>query len=80
MADGIRNRQEIAVRLTGNTRQIRGIEVSRIPGLFQTPEYARVVFDSLAEFRASPRRPRPPSRSGCADKRPCTTRRRRSGF
>ncbi|MFD7530252.1 helix-turn-helix domain-containing protein [Streptomyces sp. NPDC059849] len=54
LAGGIRNRQEIAVRLTGNTKQIRGIEVSRIPGLFQTPEYARVVFDSLAEFRGIP--------------------------
>jgi transcriptional regulator with XRE-family HTH domain len=54
LAGGIRNRQEIAVRLTENTTQIRGIEVSRIPGLFQTPEYARTVFDSLAEFRGIP--------------------------
>ncbi|WP_225097046.1 helix-turn-helix transcriptional regulator [Streptomyces sp. CoH27] len=54
LAGGIRGRQEIAVRLTENTQQIRALEVSRIPGLFQTPEYARVVFDSLAEFRGIP--------------------------
>jgi hypothetical protein len=27
------------------------VEVSRVPGLFQTPEYARVIFDANAEFR-----------------------------
>ncbi|MGW9117489.1 helix-turn-helix domain-containing protein [Streptomyces sp. NPDC055663] len=54
LAGGLRGRQEIAVRLTENTARIRGIEVSRIPGLFQTPEYARAVFDSLAEFRGIP--------------------------
>ncbi|MGW2417889.1 helix-turn-helix domain-containing protein [Streptomyces sp. NPDC001709] len=54
LAGGFRGRQEIAVRLTENTKQIRGLEVSRIPGLFQTPEYARAVFDSLAEFRGIP--------------------------
>lgn len=54
LAGGHRGRQEIAVRLTDSTQQIRGLEVSRIPGLFQTPEYARVVFDSLAEFRGIP--------------------------
>jgi transcriptional regulator with XRE-family HTH domain len=54
LAGGMRGRQEIAVGLTENTRRIRGIEVSRIPGLFQTPEYARVVFESLAEFRGIP--------------------------
>jgi hypothetical protein len=51
LAGGHRGRQEIAVRLTETTTQTRGLEDSRIPGLFQTPEYARVVFDSLAEFR-----------------------------
>ncbi|MET8803596.1 helix-turn-helix transcriptional regulator [Streptomyces sp. NPDC004546] len=54
LAGGLQGRQEIAVRLTENTRQIRGLEVSRIPGLFQTPQYARAVFDSLAEFRGIP--------------------------
>jgi transcriptional regulator with XRE-family HTH domain len=51
LAGGHRGRQEIAVRQTEATRTIRGLEVSRVPGLFQTPEYARVIFDSNAEFR-----------------------------
>lgn len=51
LAGGHRGRQEIAVRQTENTTLIRGLEVSRIPGLFQTPEYARAIFDSNAEFR-----------------------------
>jgi transcriptional regulator with XRE-family HTH domain len=54
LAGGHRGRQEIAVRQTENTGTIRGLEVSRIPGLFQTPEYARVIFDSNAEFRGIP--------------------------
>ncbi len=51
LAGGHRGRQEIAVRQTEHTAMIRGLEVSRIPGLFQTPEYARVIFDANAEFR-----------------------------
>ncbi|WNM35345.1 helix-turn-helix transcriptional regulator [Streptomyces sp. Li-HN-5-11] len=51
LAGGHRGRQEIAIRQTEATRLIRGLEVSRVPGLFQTPEYARVIFDSNAEFR-----------------------------
>ncbi|MER6160877.1 helix-turn-helix transcriptional regulator [Streptomyces sp. NPDC001868] len=51
LAGGHRGRQEIAVRQTEATTMLRGLEVSRIPGLFQTPEYARVIFDSNAEFR-----------------------------
>jgi transcriptional regulator with XRE-family HTH domain len=51
LAGGIRGRQEIAVKLTDNTREIRGLEVARIPGLFQTPQYARAVFEALSEFR-----------------------------
>ncbi|MEU0189445.1 helix-turn-helix transcriptional regulator [Streptomyces afghaniensis] len=54
LAGGHRGRQEIAVRQTETTTLIRGLEVSRIPGLFQTPEYARVIFDSNAEFRGIP--------------------------
>jgi hypothetical protein len=53
-AGGHRGRQEIAVRQTEGTKAIRGLEVSRVPGLFQTPEYARVIFDSNAEFRGIP--------------------------
>lgn len=54
LAGGHRNRQEIAVRQTQHTDLIRGLEVSRIPGLFQTPEYARAIFDASAEFRGIP--------------------------
>ena len=54
LAGGHRGRQEIAVRQTETTKAIRGLEVSRIPGLFQTPEYARVIFDANAEFRDIP--------------------------
>ncbi|UXY25013.1 helix-turn-helix transcriptional regulator (plasmid) [Streptomyces cynarae] len=54
LAGGHRGRQEIAVRQTEATKNIRGLEVSRIPGLFQTPEYARVIFDINAEFRGIP--------------------------
>ncbi|WP_432171846.1 helix-turn-helix domain-containing protein [Streptomyces sp. 1222.5] len=54
LAGGHRGRQEIAVRQTEATSLIRGLEVSRVPGLFQTPEYARVIFDANAEFREIP--------------------------
>ncbi|WP_432021075.1 helix-turn-helix domain-containing protein [Streptomyces sp. 1222.5] len=54
LAGGHRGRQEIAVRQTEATTLIRGVEVSRVPGLFQTPEYARVIFDANAEFRGIP--------------------------
>ncbi|MGX1222017.1 helix-turn-helix domain-containing protein [Streptomyces ambofaciens] len=54
LAGGHRGRQEIAVRQTEATAMIRGLEVSRVPGLFQTPEYARVTFDANAEFRGIP--------------------------
>lgn len=51
LAGGHRGRQEVAVRQTEATKMIRGLEVSRVPGLFQTPEYARVIFDANAAFR-----------------------------
>lgn len=54
LAGGHRGRQEIAVRQTQATKTIRGLEVSRVPGLFQTPEYARVIFEANAEFRGIP--------------------------
>lgn len=54
LAAGHRGRQEIAVRQTDATREIRGLEVSRVPGLFQTPEYARDIFDTNADFRGIP--------------------------
>jgi transcriptional regulator with XRE-family HTH domain len=54
LAGGHRGRQELAVHQTENTKEIRGLEVSRVPGLFQTPEYARVIFDANASFRGIP--------------------------
>ncbi|MGW4784872.1 helix-turn-helix domain-containing protein [Streptomyces sp. NPDC004230] len=54
LAGGHRGRQEVAVRQTEHTTTIRGLEVTRIPGLFQTPEYARIIFDSNAAFRDIP--------------------------
>ncbi|QIB45225.1 helix-turn-helix domain-containing protein [Streptomyces aureoverticillatus] len=54
LSGGHRGRQEIAVRQTEATRLTRGLEVSRVPGLFQTPEYARRIFEANAEFRGIP--------------------------
>ncbi|MFJ8010772.1 Scr1 family TA system antitoxin-like transcriptional regulator [Streptomyces fagopyri] len=54
LADGHRSRQEIAIRQTADTSVVRGLEVSRIRGLFQTLEYARTMFDTNAEFRGIP--------------------------
>jgi transcriptional regulator with XRE-family HTH domain len=54
LAGGHRGRQEIAVQQTDATKTIRGLEVSRVPGLFQTQEYARAIFEANAEFRSIP--------------------------
>lgn len=51
LTGGHRARQELAILETAATWTIRGLEVTRIPGLFQTPDYARHVFESNAEFR-----------------------------
>ncbi|MEU2510583.1 helix-turn-helix domain-containing protein [Streptomyces syringium] len=55
LANGHRGRQELAVAETSRTRLTRGVEVARIPGLFQTADYARHTFIANAEFRQSPR-------------------------
>ncbi|ALO09999.1 Putative DNA-binding protein [Streptomyces venezuelae] len=55
LAAGHRPRQEQGIAETAATSRIRGVEVVRIPGLFQTPEYARYVFEQNAEFRETPR-------------------------
>lgn len=55
LAGGRAARQELAIVETAATQVIRGVEVARIPGLFQTPEYARHTFRSNAEFRQMPR-------------------------
>ncbi|WP_030375511.1 helix-turn-helix domain-containing protein [Streptomyces rimosus] len=54
LAGGHRARQEVAIAETARTRMIRGLEVARIPGLFQTAEYARHVFTANATFRETP--------------------------
>lgn len=51
LATGHRARQELAIAETADTKAIRGLEVARIPGLFQTPDYARATFAANSEFR-----------------------------
>ncbi|GAA1557117.1 helix-turn-helix transcriptional regulator [Streptomyces globosus] len=51
LAVGHRARQEQAIAETDVTQVIRGVEVVRIPGLFQTPDYARTTFAAAADFR-----------------------------
>ncbi|GHB59292.1 transcriptional regulator [Streptomyces xanthochromogenes] len=51
LATGHRVRQELAIAETADTKAIRGLEVARIPGLFQTPDYARATFAANSEFR-----------------------------
>ncbi|MEU9089980.1 helix-turn-helix transcriptional regulator [Streptomyces sp. NPDC048428] len=55
LAGGHRVRQELGVTESAATKTIRGLEVSRIPGVFQTPDYARHVFEANAAFRQIPR-------------------------
>ncbi|MCX4666399.1 helix-turn-helix transcriptional regulator [Streptomyces sp. NBC_01381] len=54
LAGGHSERQKLAIRETDATTLIRALEVSRIPGLFQTREYARAIFDANARFREIP--------------------------
>ncbi|MEW2631650.1 helix-turn-helix transcriptional regulator [Streptomyces sp. NPDC048389] len=51
LSDGHRPRQEQGIAETTATRTIRGVEVARIPGLFQTADYARHTFEANSEFR-----------------------------
>ncbi|WP_406341783.1 helix-turn-helix domain-containing protein [Streptomyces sp. NBC_00648] len=55
LAGGHRARQEVGIAESAATQMIRGVEVARIPGLFQTPAYARHAFQVNAEFRQTPR-------------------------
>ncbi|MDN3297180.1 helix-turn-helix transcriptional regulator [Streptomyces ficellus] len=55
LAGGHRARQELAIAETVSTKTIRGFEVARIPGLFQTADYARHTFEANAEFRQVPK-------------------------
>lgn len=54
LAGGHSERQKLAIRETEATTLVRALEVSRVPGLFQTRDYARAIFDSNAEFREIP--------------------------
>lgn len=54
LAGGQRGRQEVGVRQSEVTTMTRGLEVVYVPGLFQTPEYARWTFDTFAEFLGIP--------------------------
>ncbi|EWS93480.1 regulatory protein [Streptomyces filamentosus NRRL 11379] len=78
LAGGHRARQELGVTETTVTQLIRGVEVSRIPGLFQTADYARHTFEANAEFRRIPRdieapswRSKDPMRRRCARPQRC---------
>ncbi|MFJ9749559.1 helix-turn-helix domain-containing protein [Streptomyces chartreusis] len=53
-SNGHRARQEQGLVETEQTALLRAVEVIRIPGLFQTPEYARAVFTANAAFRDVP--------------------------
>ncbi|MEU6303360.1 helix-turn-helix domain-containing protein [Streptomyces chartreusis] len=53
-SNGHRARQEQGLVETEHTTELRAVEVIRIPGLFQTPEYARAVFTANAAFRDVP--------------------------
>ncbi|MFD4604102.1 helix-turn-helix domain-containing protein [Streptomyces sp. NPDC058464] len=53
-ANGHRARQEQGVVETDQTTLLRAVEIIRVPGLLQTPEYARAVFASNARFRDVP--------------------------
>lgn len=53
-SNGHRARQEQGLVETEQTKLLRAVEVIRIPGLFQTPEYARAVFTANAAFRDVP--------------------------
>lgn len=46
---GFAARQRQQLGLDAETREIRAFEYAIIPGLLQTPEYARCVYDKLAE-------------------------------
>ncbi|MFB7278037.1 helix-turn-helix domain-containing protein [Streptomyces hydrogenans] len=51
LAAGHRARQEQAIAETAVTTLTRAVEVVRVPGLLQTPDYARGVLQAAAEFR-----------------------------
>ncbi|MBK6017760.1 DNA-binding protein [Streptomyces sp. MBT53] len=55
METGHRSVQEEWNSLVLNSRTLRAWEPDVIPGLFQTPDYARCIFEGLAELMNTPR-------------------------
>jgi transcriptional regulator with XRE-family HTH domain len=55
LSGGHRARQELGAGEVARTRALRGLEVVCVPGLFQTPDYARYLFSANTEFRGTPR-------------------------
>ncbi len=55
LAMGHRPRQDEGVEQTRSTSQVRAFESARIPGLLQTPGYARAILTMAADFAESPR-------------------------
>lgn len=51
LAAGHRARQELGIAQTAATQTTRAVEITRIPGLLQTADYARHTFQVNAEFR-----------------------------
>jgi transcriptional regulator with XRE-family HTH domain len=52
---GNRARQEYGERLEQDAERIRLFEIALVPGLVQTAEYARYVFEAVADLHLSPR-------------------------
>jgi len=55
LAGGLRARQDVSLAETRRTETIRGFEGVRVPGIFQTAEYARHLLTLNADFYQSPR-------------------------
>ncbi len=54
LSGGHAERQKLAIRETEATTLIRALEISRVPGLVQTREYAHAIFEANAAFREIP--------------------------
>ncbi|MFE9244408.1 DUF5753 domain-containing protein [Nocardiopsis sp. NPDC006938] len=51
---GLRRTQEARIPLFERTRHMRVYSSTVIPGLFQTPEYAKALLSTIAAFRGTP--------------------------
>ncbi|MFD9818045.1 Scr1 family TA system antitoxin-like transcriptional regulator [Streptomyces violascens] len=70
LAAGHRAGQELAIAETADTKAIRGLEVARIPGLFQTPDYARATSATRSGWPACSRSNRTRWRTGTPAPKP----------